>query len=146
LFMDSDVVPLCYMDYVFDLSEPEQGEPSLFKENLIISFSRLPGLFMLTPGGGEWEQVEQIIKKSEEEDAAELLKQGKRPFDPVVGWGHEIVEPDYWLRPGDGKKLKLWQWYGDLTDQGLLYYWTKYWKKSVSIVLVVVDKNNVVEN
>lgn len=52
----------------------------------------------------------------------------------LSGWGHVISPPDYW-RPLNSSKLYSWEWHGVFTDQGLLYYWVKYVKKSVSIVI-----------
>ena len=52
----------------------------------------------------------------------------------MKGWGHVITAPDYWktLR---GMVETNWSWFGANADQGLLYYWTKYVKKSVSIII-----------
>ena len=49
------------------------------------------------------------------------------------GWGHIITAPDYW-KDVRGRVGTNWTWYGVEADQGLLYYWTKYVKKSVSII------------
>jgi hypothetical protein len=35
----------------------------------------------------------------------------------------------------------MWDWHGDFVDQGLLYYWTIYYKQDVSIVI-----NDEIEN
>ena len=51
----------------------------------------------------------------------------------IQGWGHVITPPDYW-RDVRGRYNTNWTWYGVQADQGLLYYWAKYVKKSVSIV------------
>ena len=51
----------------------------------------------------------------------------------LKGWGHVIKAPDYW-KDVRGRLGMNWTWYGVEADQGLLYYWTKYVKKSVSIV------------
>ena len=52
---------------------------------------------------------------------------------PIQGWGHVITQPDYWKNI-KGRVGSNWTWYGVEADQGLLYYWTKYVKKSVSII------------
>lgn len=49
------------------------------------------------------------------------------------GWGHVITPPDYW-KDVRGRIRTNWTWYGVEADQGLLYYWAKYVKKSVSII------------
>mmetsp|Transcript_5084 Transcript_5084/g.9472 ORF Transcript_5084/g.9472 Transcript_5084/m.9472 type:complete len:226 (-) Transcript_5084:83-760(-) len=55
-------------------------------------------------------------------------------WDKKSGWGHVITPPDHWR----GMKIfngTEWDWYGATADQGFLYYWTKYVKKSVSLVI-----------
>lgn len=52
----------------------------------------------------------------------------------IVGWGHVITSPDYW-RGTNGTKLTTWSWHAVFADQGLLYYWVKYVKKDVSIII-----------
>jgi len=49
------------------------------------------------------------------------------------GWGHIIDNDDPWKTTKE-KNGTEWTFYGAQADQGLLYYWTKYYKKSVSIV------------
>jgi hypothetical protein len=52
----------------------------------------------------------------------------------LVGWGKVITPPDYW-RPVNGSKLTLWNWHAVFADQGLLYFWAKYVKRNVSIII-----------
>jgi hypothetical protein len=141
LYLDADVLPFCNLDYIFELSEPiitnaEKDEP-LLKENIVIAWNSNcanGGYFMLQPGRGEWEQLEKIIEKHQAK-VLELEKIGIwPPFDPVEGWGQSMQEPnDYWV-DYSGRKHYNWTWYGAFGGQGLLYYWTKYIKQSVSLI------------
>jgi hypothetical protein len=139
LFLDADVLPLCNLDYMFDLSE--QG---IIKENFIMASRGTPangGFFMLRPGIGEYSQIESIIQRQQERAIAnkKATPRGK-VFDYVKGWGHVIQEPDAWVT-SRGKRNRLWNFYGSFADQGLLYHWVKYVKQNVSILL-----NDMLEN
>lgn len=132
LFLDGDVMPSGNLDYIFEHSS--QGR---LKENVIIAGNSEPaqgGFFMLTPHKGDVDQIKQIIVEKEERGR----RLPKPHFDENIGWGHVIQEPDKWeLRKGiTQKKLNRnkWDFYGAPADQGLLYYWTKYKKRNVSIV------------
>jgi hypothetical protein len=141
IFMDGDVLPFCSLDYLFELSDPvintnhaelRQRQP-LLKENLILTWRMEPahgGFFMLSPKEGDYEQLQEIIHRRERQ-----VMNGE-DFDRVTGWGHIITPPDKWhsLSGIEGLNATLWSWHGDFADQGLLYYWTKYYKKNVSIV------------
>jgi hypothetical protein len=127
LFMDGDVMPTGNLDYLFELSD---GPDAILKPNLIVTGSQAPangGFFMLAPGEGELEEMNEIIHQRE-------VKAQSLPhpyFDPVEGWGHVIQAPDKWdLLMGSGTN---WTFWAAFADQGLLYHWVKYAKKSVSI-------------
>mmetsp|Transcript_33217 Transcript_33217/g.37770 ORF Transcript_33217/g.37770 Transcript_33217/m.37770 type:complete len:451 (-) Transcript_33217:19-1371(-) len=146
LYMDSDVMPLCNLDYLFDLSEPSEAKP-LLKENVILAGSHEPcsgGFFMLRPKPGELERLRKVIRDREWKG----IQQPWPHFDEKEGWGHVIESPDHWQyindKDVDPKKrreiraatnLNSWEWYGVFADQGLLYYWVKYFQKNVSIVI-----------
>jgi hypothetical protein len=123
LFLDSDVVPFCNLDYMFDLS---YGPNSLLEPNTVLSWAIQPaqgGFFMLQPLDGDYKHIQRIIH--------ERMTRSK-DFDIVWGWGHEIKEPDFWYSyVGDGTN---WTFYGAFADQGLLYHWAKYVKKNLSII------------
>ncbi len=122
LFLDADVMPLCNLDYMFHLSKN-----SSLRENVVLAFKSSPangGFFMLAPNHTDYLKILQIQKNR--------LKKGYR-FDRVNGWGHKIQTPDEWVTVF-GKTGTKWTFHGALADQGLLYYWTKYYKKSVSII------------
>ena len=140
LFMDSDVMPLCNMDYMFEMSEPalvSEGETSelpLFKENVVISWKREAGhagFFMLAPGPGKYNDLKKIIRRREEE----VLNMSYPYWDPEIGWGHKFNnETDFW-RSQSGTRGTLWNWWASFADQGLIYFWAKYHEKSVSIII-----------
>lgn len=82
---------------------------------------------MLSPGVGELEEMNDIIHDRE-------VKAQSLPypyFDDVQGWGHEIESPDQWQVLD--KAGTNWTFWASFADQGLLYHWVKYAKKSVSI-------------
>jgi hypothetical protein len=150
LFLDSDIMPWCSLDYMFELSEPANANANFNKkgrlhENVVLSWKReaaTAGFFILRPGAGEFEQIQQVIAEKERK----ALEMEFPHWDEVKGWGHPMEPGDPW-RDGNGKTGVLWNWHAAFADQGLLYYWTKYIKKSVSIVVKnQVDNWGVNEN
>ena len=139
LFLDSDVMPLCNMDYMFEMSEPllvmdgETSEPPLLKENVVLAWKKEPsqgGFFMFAPGPGKYSDMEQVIRRREEE----VLNTSYPYWDVENGWGHRFdKETDFWRSPGT--KGTLWNWHGAFADQGLIYFWAKYHQKSTSIII-----------
>jgi hypothetical protein len=132
LFLDGDIMPLCSMDYIFELSEPKFGEPVL-KENVVLSWRQEAanaGFFMLRPDKKDYLELKDVIRKREEK-ALEL----PWPYwNEVEGWGHKIEAPDFWRSP-DRVTGTNWTWHAVFADQGLLYHWTKYVKQSVSLII-----------
>ena len=65
IFLDSDVIPLCNMDYIFELSEGGRvgnGNMTL-KENLVVAWKHEPsqgGLFMLRPCIGKLAELQEV--------------------------------------------------------------------------------------
>jgi hypothetical protein len=106
LFMDSDVIPLCNLDYLFRMST----EGSI-RENVVLAWFQEPaagGFFMLKPGGKD--ELDSIVRSNRR-----YLKSrpGKR-FDPIVGWGHVIQPPDSWSGSDPSfKNRTLWDFYGE---------------------------------
>ena len=126
IYMDSDLIPFCNLDYIFDMS---YGPRAALRNNVIVAYNHEPahgGLFMVTPNKEDYAIVSSIIKRR--------ISENNGVFDEVIGWGHNITRPDEWvsLRGGGGTK---WNFYGAFVDQGLLYYWTKYVKRDVSILV-----------
>ncbi|KAL3915302.1 MAG: hypothetical protein SGILL_005719 [Bacillariaceae sp.] len=135
LFMDGDMMPLCNLDYMFELSDSENNDAfeTRLKENVIFAEQREAanaGMFMLTPNTEDWELLQKEIRRKEEKS----LTLEYPYWDEVEGWGAVITPPDYW-RPINGSKLTRWNYHAVFADQGLLYFWTKYVKKSVSVII-----------
>jgi hypothetical protein len=133
ILMDGDVMPLANMDYLFELSSDDAFGPgnSTLKENVIVAGPWEPanaGFFMLAPVEGEYEHIQEIIKTREEK----AMDMEGHKFDEVEGWGHVIEPPDEWV--SRKQRGGNWTFHFAFSDQGLLYHWTKYVKKSVSIV------------
>lgn len=157
MFLDADVFPLCNLDYIFRLSDLDHYNRELsakvesgltdrshsdpytwakregelrIQENFVVAWSKEPsngGFFMLRPGPNDFEELKGIVSRQRE-----TLKKSRGRFDPVKGWGHTLVgTEDTWasLR----KRRKRWNFYAAQSDQGLLYYWVKYAKQSVTI-------------
>jgi hypothetical protein len=137
LYIDSDVMPLCNLDYLFINSvrnatgDSDMESPSaapLFQENVILQGkieASQGGFFMMTPNRQDADEVMDIINKR--------YSQSYTNFDESVGWGHVIKPPDHWDSLYE-TNMTTWKFYGGNADQGLLYYWTKYKKKKVSII------------
>jgi len=133
LYLDADTLPMCNLDYLMELSH--EGE--LLRENVVIAYKGEPasgGFFVLEPNATDYEQIVDIILKTEKK----TLERDYPHWDPVEGWGHVMDESDPW-KASNPKKGTNWTFYGAQADQGLLYYWTKFYKKSVSII----NNNNV---
>jgi hypothetical protein len=94
IYMDGDVMPYCSLDYMFELSEPEdQTAKAPLKGNVILTWSQEPshgGFFMLQPKEGDFDLVQAIIKRREKE----AVESGVL-FDLEKGWGHVITPPDH---------------------------------------------------
>jgi hypothetical protein len=111
LFLDADVMPLCNLDYYFDLTKR-----GIFGPNMIASGRREPcqgGFFLLSPEKGDWETIQQF-----------------HYINTTHGFGQPLEEPAQAL----DINYTQWDWYGAKDDQGLLYHWVRYVKKNVTVV------------
>lgn len=144
LLMDGDVMPIGNLDYLFEMSHGSKAVP---KENIIVMGTMEPanaGFFMLSPGEGEYERLTDIVRRREEEAATHNTTE-RRKFDEIKGWGHVMEEDDQWeSRRGQGGTK--WNFHFAFSDQGLLFYWTKYVKRSVSIIHGYNAKGHMVQN
>lgn len=125
IFLDSDVLPIWNLDYMFEKSV---GENATIEENVILAYKGEPangGFFMLKPDKEDYKEVLALIDKTQSSGYH---------FNETLGWGHVITPPDAWV-PYKGENGTEWNWHGAFSDQGLLYYWTKYHKKKVSIII-----------
>jgi hypothetical protein len=125
LFMDADVIALCNLDYLFDASMS-----GMLRENVVLAWQNEPangGFFILQPG--QKDQLDAIVKRQYDRRIREQLF-----FNESWGWGNPIEAPDYWI---DAKLHHHTQWLftAAFADQGLLYHWVKYHRRSVSIIL-----------
>ncbi|KAG7354189.1 glycosyl transferase family 8 protein [Nitzschia inconspicua] len=127
LYLDSDLIPLCNLDYIFELSMAGQIAP-----NLGISDGNEPangGFFMVQPKEGDYDHLQKIILQQKESSKHLPPPQ----FDIQRGWGHVISGDDQWFSTrGQGRK---WDFYAAQNDQGLLYYWLKYVTKDVTLLV-----------
>lgn len=99
-----------------------------FQENVVVEgiFEPFNGGFFLLKAG-YLDEVQQIIEQREAMAAA--LEYAH--FDLQMGWGHDLTN-DPWISERDtGTK---WTCLAAFADQGLLYYYTKYHRKSVSVL------------
>jgi hypothetical protein len=111
-FMDADVLPLCDMTHYFNMSD--QG---VFAPNVIFAFNNEPsnaGVFLLSPERGDWEVFQKIPDY----------------MNPKTGFGIPLAEP------AEGRRANYsdWSWQAVKEDQGMLYHWTRYIKKNVTMV------------
>jgi lipopolysaccharide biosynthesis glycosyltransferase len=163
MYLDADVLPLCNLDYLFEKSDPPPipsttaavsvpVPTAVLQPNVILAWFREPahgGLFLLAPREGDYERVQEIITRRE----AEAMELPDPHWDPIRGWGHVISKEDAWQgmrawtaadTAGNNSSSNHshfpfytstnWTFHGDFADQGLLYYWTKYVQKNVSII------------
>jgi hypothetical protein len=122
MLLDADVMPLGNLDYLFRLE--------FLRPNVVVSGALEPangGIFVLSPAQGEYEQLQEIMLRRERHS-------GRTYFDPGWGWGHTIRHPDKWVARRPGIQGTNWTFHFAFSDQGLLYHWTKYVKRDVSIV------------
>ena len=148
LFLDSDVMLLASLDYMFELSEPEistspegglsdtNTDAPILMENVIISWINEPchgGFFMLKPDHDDYLRAQEIIHQTE----VAALEQAWPHFDEELGFGHKIGLEDPWIGSTHYHERVTgtnWTWHGAFADQGFLYHWVKYEKKNVSII------------
>lgn len=130
IFLDADTIPLVNLDYLFHLSE---GDDPILKPNLILATRGEPcntGMFMMQPKPGSWEKLQGIIERQHE--SARSLPYPH--FDWQIGWGHSLSkEGDQW--EAIHRNGTSWRYHAGHSDQGLWYYFTKFFLQDVSIVI-----------
>jgi hypothetical protein len=134
LYMDPDVLPLANLDYLMELSVM-----GVLRQNVILVGSREPAIgafFMARPFKNALNQINVVIEKRRKSGE----QYGEPFFDPVKGWGRGIEQSDPWEN-SQGTRGTNWTFFAGYADQGLLYHWTKYHMKSVSIL-----KHDKIEN
>jgi len=134
IYLDADILPLINLDFYFHLSDPdEKSQPTILRPNMNIATRKAPcngGMFMMHPAVGAWEQLTDVVNSHREK-----VKKIEYPyFDFDNGWGHNFTEArDQW--EGLKKNGTDWHFYGSVADQGLWYYYSKYVRKDVSIIV-----------
>jgi hypothetical protein len=91
LFIDADVLPLCNLDYLCELSMK-----GTLMDSVVIATGTEPangGFFMLRPGKGEYDRLMSIVNRQYHK----AVLNGSHAFDPVLGLGHAIEAPDEWV-------------------------------------------------
>jgi hypothetical protein len=128
LYLDSDIMPFCNLDYLFELSE--QG---YLKENVVMATYGEPangGFFLTTPREGDWQRLQQVIIDT----SIRTVEAGA--FNYTRGWGHVMGESSHDVaRMTNHRNVSIWYWYASNADQGLLYQWMKYEQKEVSMII-----------
>ena len=121
LFLDADIMPLdTSMDYVFEATDAEAGssskndrnatEAALLKPNVLRATRGEPcnaGFFVLEPGEGKWERLQEIIDRRE---VSALQQKWARHWDSVTGWGAETHPEGGWKGTHQSQKYgwKFW--------------------------------------
>ena len=128
MFLDCDLMPLVNLDYIFELTEN-----GVLRPNMIFATRGEPanaGWFVLEPLPGEFDRLNQILEQKSKEGAAMPYPH----FDWKNGFGHHFQKAgDVWEaveKNGTG-----WRFHAGWSDQGLLYYWTKYYLQDVSCII-----------
>lgn len=86
LYLDSDVMPLTNLDYLFHLSV--QG---ILCPTIVVAGYLQPangGFVVLAPNTTDFDNLQHIIHN--------VMPRSFRQFDPVHGFGHSITPPDRW--------------------------------------------------
>jgi hypothetical protein len=112
-FLDSDVLPLCNIDYHLEASYNGRLQPYVGVQGGVAPINA--GNFIVTPKRGLFKQVMDIVHRHQ--------NTSKR-FDRVTGWGHKLAEKDPWI--GSKRRGLNWTMIGAQIDQGVLYHWMKY--------------------
>ncbi|CAB9512856.1 expressed unknown protein [Seminavis robusta] len=137
LFLDADVMPLCNLDYLMELS---YGPQAILQENVILSIGDTPAsgaFFVLTPKPGYFPTFLHELSK---------WSWFWYSFKASLGWGipfaneEDPSKNDTW-KALSGKSGNEWDFDGAQADQGLLLHWTKFIQGSVSIVIGGVIEN-----
>lgn len=119
--MDADIMLRGSLDYLLNLSVR-----GIFKRNIVFAGRYVPatgGLFVLSPGN--MDKLLNVVRRT---------KQDGSSWNATKGWGHSFDDEDYYELI-NGKRGTSWDFRGASSDQGLLYHWTKYEEKSLSIVV-----------
>lgn len=126
LVLDGDVLPLCNLDYLLQLSEE-----GVLEETVLHAMYEDPvnaGLWVVKPGS--YPQLQDVLKQRQEQSYQ---------WNPQMGWkgseastnGSDAIDYRLW----DGETGSGWDFYCADSDQGLLLYWSRFLQKHVSIIV-----------
>jgi len=141
MFMDGDMIPMTNLDYYFHLSDPEYTAlPTLLKSNFIMASKGEPcntGMFMVTPSKEAFADYIDIVRRQ-----LEIAKTLPYPhFNLLAGWGHNFTEAGDRWKGVIRSRGKRWSFHAGHSDQGLMYYFTKYVRQDVTIALGDIVEN-----
>lgn len=120
LFLDSDILPICNMDWIF--YESINGTFSDFTVFQSAAAPATAAIFLAKPQKGEFQSIMDLVNRTRQ--------RGFTTFNYREAWGHVIRHPDSWKawnRAGND-----WTMYGGWADQGLLYHHAKYQRLNFS--------------
>jgi hypothetical protein len=124
-YMDSDVLPLANLDYLF-----EAMDRRVLRCNVAFMGKREPangGAFVLSPRSGALRLVHDLIVRKEHSE-----------WNESVGWGVDAsTTPEFKYPTTKVGDRASWDFFGADGDQGLLYYWMKFVERDVSFVSTV---------
>eukprot|EP00980_Cylindrotheca_fusiformis_P004317 scaffold919_cov130-Cylindrotheca_fusiformis.AAC.8 len=132
LYLDADVMPLCNLDYLFELSENGKLRP-----NVVLAGFTEPsqgGFFLLETKDGYYQELLEIVERREQ----------LTEWNDTLGWGAVMDEAWHGIPSGQTKQngtlsartSTRWGFHGGFADQGLLYYWTRFHRQNVSIIFL----------
>ena len=127
MVLDADVLPLCNLDYLFDLSSSRMdatAAPTIL--HAMYDDPVNAGLFVITPSNASYQQLEDIIR-----DKSPDQRLPPQEWNSKEGWGSPI---EYRLWNNATKLHSGWDFYCAGSDQGLLLYWAKVVQKQVTII------------
>lgn len=130
IFLDSDVIPIANMDYLFTLSD---GPDPLLRPNVILASRGEPcntAVFMLQPEAGAVDRLLDVVNMQR----CAGLNLPYPHFDWRTGWGHNFrASRDHW----EAVQLNgtSWRFHCGWSDQGLWYHYMKYVAQDVSVFI-----------
>ena len=136
-----------------------QPPPPLLQPNVVLAWFTEPahgGWFLLQPFPGAFQQLQDIIHRRDQE----AMTLPYPHWDPIRGWGARFNDewrgiggspslsgsggsraeeggvggPDGTRKFAPPRHSSNWTFHGDFADQGLLYFWTRFHQKAVSIL------------
>lgn len=136
MFLDADMIPLTNLDYLFHLSDPDYNDvPTLLKPHFIVASNGEPcntGMFMVEPSEENFLKYENIVTRQHE-----IAKTLPYPhFSRKYGWGvsfSELKKHRFWESVNMTKEK--WFFHAAHSDQGLMYYLSRFVVKEYSVVM-----------